>query len=163
MGRDEQGEGQAQMAMPTNLKILHGETRPSRINQHEPTPSSKPVTCPSWLCPEAKREWQRLAPELIRLGVLTHLDRDSLAVYCDAVVRYREAAAVIQERGVMVVGAQGQTVKNPALQVARDQAMVIKAFGRELGLTPSSRSGIAVPEAEDDLLAELLSGGSKRT
>jgi P27 family predicted phage terminase small subunit len=98
-----------------------------------------------------------LAPELIRLGVLTPLDRDALATYCEAVTHYRQAAELIDRSSVLVKSASGRLVKNPALQVARDQAAIIKGFARELGLTPSSRSGISVPEAEDDALAELLS------
>lgn len=116
------------------------------------------MACPAWLSTQAKREWKRLAPELVRLGVLTHLDRDSLAVYCEAVVHYRQAAELIDRSAVLVKSGGGRLVKNPALQVARDQAAIIRGFAREPGLTPSARSGISVPEAEDDLVSELLSG-----
>ena len=45
----------------------------------------------------------------------------------------------------------GTRVKNPALQVARDSAGVIRSYGSEFGLTPYTRMqlGLPVQEVED--------------
>jgi P27 family predicted phage terminase small subunit len=43
----------------------------------------------------AKEEWQHIAPELHRLGLLTVLDVGPLAAYCAAAARLRQAEEVI--------------------------------------------------------------------
>ena len=45
----------------------------------------------------------------------------------------------------------GTMVKNPAIQVARDNAGVIRSYGSEFGLTPYTRIqlGLPVQEVED--------------
>ena len=45
----------------------------------------------------------------------------------------------------------GTRVKNPAIQIVRDSAGVIRAYGSEFGLTPYTRMqlGLPVQEVED--------------
>ena len=59
--------------LPTALKELEGDRGKGRrpLNKDEPTPPQDNVKCPAWLMPEAKKEWKRLAPSLIAMGVLT--------------------------------------------------------------------------------------------
>lgn len=136
---------------PTALKLVKGERR-SRINENEPKPSTRstPPACPQWLRPEARRVWKRLAPDLRRRGVLTEWDREAFAVYCEAVVHHRQACEILDASAVIIRGAQGNLVKNPLLQVIRDQAAIIRAFSQEFGLTPSARSTIKVGEGGPD-------------
>ena len=51
---------------PTALKVLEGDRGKGRrpLNEHEPIPPRGGVKCPSWLLPEAKKEWKRLAASL---------------------------------------------------------------------------------------------------
>ena len=62
--------------LPTALKELEGDRGKGRrpLNKDEPTPPQDNVKCPAWLMPEAKKEWKRLAPSLIAMGVLTEHD-----------------------------------------------------------------------------------------
>ena len=57
--------------LPTALKELEGDRGKGRrpLNKDEPTPPQDNVKCPAWLMPEAKKEWKRLAPSLIAMGV----------------------------------------------------------------------------------------------
>jgi P27 family predicted phage terminase small subunit len=133
---------------PTNLKLLHGETRPSRLNLNEPVPSYKPVEPPDHLTVEARAVWDALAPDLERKGVLTHWDAVAFEVFCDAVAHYREAARDIADFGVMIRGRKDATIKNPAMQMVRDASRTILVFGGRFGLTPADR-------------ASLMSGGNE--
>jgi P27 family predicted phage terminase small subunit len=140
---------------PTALKVVRGERR-DRINTREPTVPTGDVVPPTWMGSHARQEWDRLAPILVRMRVLTQIDRDALAVYCEAVAHYEQAVQLVDQSAVLISGQRG-LVKNPAMQVARDQAAIIRAFGRELGLTPSSRSEMVNgatdrPQPGDDLL-----------
>ena len=72
--------------LPTAIKLLEGDRGKGRrpINKDEPTPSQENVKCPAWLMPEAKKEWKRLAPALMAMGILTDHDLEAFAGYCQA-------------------------------------------------------------------------------
>ena len=72
--------------LPTALKVLEGDRGKGRrpINKEEPTPPQENVKCPAWLMPEAKKEWKRLAPSLIAMGILTEHDMEAFAGLCTA-------------------------------------------------------------------------------
>ena len=72
---------------PTVLKILEGNPGKRPINENEPIPPKGTVKCPTWLEPEAKKEWKRLAPSLEAMGVLTQADLTAFAGYCQAFSR----------------------------------------------------------------------------
>jgi P27 family predicted phage terminase small subunit len=83
---------------PTHLKLLEGNPGRRSLNRNEPRPQVKVPTCPQHLCPSAKAEWKRLAPQLFVLGVLTALDRTTLAAYCQAYGRWVEAEQKLKRR-----------------------------------------------------------------
>ena len=141
---------------PTQLKLLHGETRPSRVNLNEPSPRAELPEPPEWLVGEALRVWRYTLGELRHMRVVTAADRDALAVYCQAVAHYAEAAAAVSEQGMLITGKDGYTVRNPAMQFVRDQAVLVKAMAGQFGLTPSARVGLTAGEAPDATGAERL-------
>lgn len=142
---------------PTSLKLLQGD-RSDRVNVDEPTPSSLPIDAPDYLDDDARAVWDRLAPDLERQGVLTAWDVDALAVFCTAVVHHRRAVQTVNQTQVLLKASGGHTgiVKHPAMQIIRDQAAVIRAFGQEFGLTPSARSELTSPHRERTSRADRL-------
>ena len=86
---------------PTALKVLEGDRGKGRrpLNEHEPIPPKGGIKCPSWLLPEAKKEWKRLAASLEAMGVLTMADLTAFAGYCQAYARWREAEDFITQHG----------------------------------------------------------------
>ena len=54
---------------PTEMKRAQGNPGRRPLNNNEPKPTGIPQ-CPSHLNEVAKREWRRIAPELIALGLL---------------------------------------------------------------------------------------------
>jgi P27 family predicted phage terminase small subunit len=143
---------------PTHLRLLRGNPSKRPVNPNEPKPSI-PEEClppPKFLEPYAVEEWQRVAPELHRLGLLTVPDVGALAAYCGAYARWRNAEEVLAKiaandptmRGLLVkqVG-MGATI-NPLVKVARLAAAdMIRAAG-EFGMTPAARSRIAAGVGE---------------
>lgn len=75
--------------LPANVHRLHGN--PSKKTLSELTDALQPeIEVPSFpkhLWPEARKEWKRLAPELVRYGLISRLDRAALALYCQAWAR----------------------------------------------------------------------------
>lgn len=127
---------------PARLKILAGETRPSRVNYAEPIPGGGPLSPPLDLRDEARIVWERVVDALGPTGVLTAADKDILRLYCEAVVRYVEAETLLSRSQPLVQGRDGSLVKNPLHQIVRDNADAVRKYARELGLTPAARAGL---------------------
>lgn len=134
---------------PTNLRLLQGETRPSRLNLNEPIPPEGLAEPPEFLSVEAVAVWESLAPTLTRMGLLTLIDAHQFAVYCDAVAQYERASNLVAQTGLLIRGRKDATVKNPAMQLVRDLAQTIKSYAQEFGLTPSARSMLSVGDREE--------------
>ncbi|MHB8459873.1 MAG: phage terminase small subunit P27 family [Candidatus Limnocylindrales bacterium] len=149
---------------PTKLKLLRGETRPSRLNRAEPRPRPGGPKVPIDLGPVARTVWRRVIREMGATGVITAVDADTLRLYCEAVARYLFAEKMLVESGPLIRaggrGARsGELVKNPLHQVVRDNAVLVRMMGRELGLTPAARASLhGNQEPERDPFAAFLDG-----
>ncbi len=133
---------------PTALKVLHGERKASRLNHAAPKPRT-PLTMPKGMSRAAQAVWRRQVKAFEGLGILTAADADSLRAYSEAVVRYEAAASVLEEQGPLVRGATGLWVKNPLHQIVRDNAQLVRQFGRELGFLPSARESLTTKDEKD--------------
>ena len=128
---------------PTALKILRGETRPSRINRDEPRPVGDLVPMPSDMSSAAQAVWRRVLREFGHSGVIRGADGDVMRIYAETVARYEQASRLLDASGPLIKGARGgELVKNPLHQIVRDNADEVRQFARELGLTPAARVGL---------------------
>lgn len=145
---------------PTRLKLLQGETRPSRIGDGEPQPREARPEPPGWLTADARAVWDRTVRELAAMGMCHAADTDSLVVYCNAVVNHARAQQLLDHSHVLVKGANGGLVRNPANTVVAHNAIIIGRYAREFGLTPAARVGLSTEPAEPEdtrqLAARLL-------
>jgi P27 family predicted phage terminase small subunit len=141
--------------LPTNVRLLHGDP-PHRINRDEPKPRAAEPECPVEASPAVKEIWDYVLAELRAMKLVTAIDRDALFAFCMAVHVHREASAVLVQTKILVRSNRSPRllVRNPALQVLRDSAMVMARYAGEFGMTPSARSGIRIDREEpyDDLL-----------
>lgn len=143
---------------PTNLRLLHGD-RASRINNDEPIPADGLPTCPPEVAPAVRAIWDYTIEHLGIMQLATPADRDVLLAYCESVVTHRAASDILARSSVLIKGLHGGLVKNPAVQIQRDSAIVMRALAQEFGLTPSARSAIRMGGKErNDGAARLLSG-----
>jgi P27 family predicted phage terminase small subunit len=151
---------------PTNVRVLHGD-RKDRINTDEPVPGAGEVVPPEWLPTAAVEVWRLYAPDLRTKGVLTAWDVEAFAVWCDAVVRRRRAAAELEAQGEViempVFNKNGEMTghrfgKNPWTLVLNEADAQVQRYGARFGLTPSDRAQIKVGGSSRDPNADLLSG-----
>lgn len=146
--------------VPTQLKLLRGETRPSRLPVNEPKPSDELPAAPGWLSPDALRVWDRTVTELGIMGMAHAADTDSLVVYCTAVVNHARAQQLLDAAGPLIKGVEGNVVRNPAVAVVHASSVVINRYAREFGLTPAARVNLGRPPADlprsRDLAERLL-------
>jgi P27 family predicted phage terminase small subunit len=141
---------------PTRLKLLTGNPGKRPLNTDEPMPEIAIPECPVELGPVARQEWDRMAPQLASLRILTHLDRAALAAYCGAYAMWAEATESIQKYGTMVKSPTGYPVQSPYVSIANRQAEIMMRIASEFGFTPASRSRISVP-TDDNAFGDLFS------
>lgn len=139
---------------PTRLKVLDGNPGKRALPKNEPRPELGSPDMPEWLPDDAKDEWQRVAPELSRLGLLAKIDGSALAAYCESYSRWKRAVQQFNLEGHTFVTAGGYTAQHPAVGIANKAMAEMLRFGREFGLTPSSRGRMSLPgerEAADPM------------
>ena len=137
---------------PVALKLIEGNRGKRRIPKTVMPPPACPVK-PTGMCAPARKEWDRIAPQLDRLGLLTDLDRTALQGYCECYAHRAAAARLLHTRGMMV-----GKVKNPAAQMFRDMDTAARAWCAEFGLSPSARARMVLPDEKNLDLERFMSG-----
>jgi len=128
---------------PFRLRVLDGtQSRPTR-DVSQPRPEAKPPTCPQHLSPSAKAEWKRLVHELYDLGILTNLDRSTLAAYCQSYGRWVEAEQKLKETPALLKMPSGYVQQNPWLTISSKQLELMHRYLGELGLSPVARARVS--------------------
>jgi P27 family predicted phage terminase small subunit len=132
---------------PLRLRLLRGNPgkRPLRPEVEPTRPSACPDR-PAFVTGYAADEWNRIAPEIHRLGLLTTLDVSVLGVYCATVARWRaaeETLARMAQGGLLVENDKGELRRNPLVQVARHAAADMVRLAGHFGMTPAARSRLA--------------------
>ena len=142
------------------FKRLKGNPSKSRIRTEiKPARGNTVPAPPKHLTALAKAEWQRTAPLLWQIGMLTVLDHASFAVYCSAYGRWLDAEAQMRSQSMVVTTAKGNEVQAVLVGIARRAAADAMRFGSEFGLNPAGRTRLALaaeraPKDDfDDLLA----------
>ena len=150
---------------PTALKVLEGNPGKHPLNTNEPTPPKGNIKCPSWLLPEAKKEWKRLAPSLEAMGVLTLADITAFEGYCQAYARWKEAEEFITQHSSIFKTPSGYVQQVPQVSIAQQNLKIMQSFCSEFGLTPACRArifaanGMSEEAVADDPMEKLLKGG----
>jgi P27 family predicted phage terminase small subunit len=114
----------------------------------------KPPARPTWLSPFGRRVWDRVVRELEPLGVLSVVDRDVLAAYCDAAAFAKDARDQIREDGLAVRGQHGERVKHPLYQVWTQSVGLVEKLGTRLALNPAARLRLLTELFEEDCDAD---------
>ena len=129
---------------PTALKIAEGNPGKRRINGQEPKPPGSLPDCPPHLSAVAREEWNRIAASLNRIGLLTQVDRTTMAGYCQCYGRWVEAEQKLAETPAILRMPSGYIQQSPWLTIANKQLELMAKYMAELGLTPASRSRLAI-------------------
>jgi P27 family predicted phage terminase small subunit len=145
---------------PTQLKVVQGTLRQSRVNKREPKVSGDLLTAPAHLS-DAQREIWDYAIANAPKGLLKRLDLSVLETWVVACVFHRDAVKQVTENGQVVTSPNGYPIVNPYLSNANKQALIMMKAASEMGFTPASRSRIVVAEemVGDDPWAKLAGEG----
>jgi P27 family predicted phage terminase small subunit len=147
--------------VPTNLKILRGNPGKRPLKKDEPKPGAPIVLQPpEHLSPGAVAEWERMAPALLQLGLLTELDIPAFEGYCEAYAEWKEAKNFARRvPGVVKTTSKGKNkngedkgggniIPHPAKGLMNTAFKIWREFLSEFGMTPSSRSRVSATPKE---------------
>jgi len=149
---------------PTALKLLEGNPGKRPLPESEPKPVPTAPKRPAWLTGEGKKMWERLAPQLEALGLLTQIDGEAFAAVCQCWKTFVECQRHLKKHGLTYVyintlGAENE-IERPQVKIGQKALDQFKSFCSEFGLTPSSRTRITIetPSGEIDPMEGLISG-----
>jgi len=105
---------------------------------------------PDDLSDEAKIVWVQTIEAIGHTGVITAVDLEGLRAYVEACANFHRAQALVAKGGPLIKGRGGELVRNPAAIVAKQASEAMRAWARELGLTPAARVGLAQNVAQGE-------------
>jgi phage terminase small subunit len=130
---------------PTALKLLQGNPGKRPLNDQEPKP---PVgaKAPQYVIddPVLLLEWNRHAPRLTRLGLLTEIDDDALATLCVLEVKFRDMVA------------SGEATATGLAALSKEK----RALWSRFGMTPADRVRVKVEQPKPESKLARYTGGA---
>ncbi len=168
--------------LPANVHMLRGNASKKALGTllDEFKPEVEIPDFPSWIWPEAKKEWKRISVELERYGLVSKLDRAALVLYCQAWAKMvwaermlsrsmklaDEARAKAEAEGQEYTGGDGLMVKTAGGNftyshhwvVGKHAAAEVKRYLDLFGLSPSARTRVT---PSDNRQAGLFEEGSQ--
>ena len=155
---------------PTALKVLEGNPGKRKIKDTgEPMPNVLDVIPdpPEWLMPDAVDEWNKLAPSLMALGLLTDVDLSAFATLCQNWGYLLALDKKILEGGLgptKIYDAPSGDIKvHPLLKLRAQYYETWRKGLGDFGLTPASRAHLFLPpdgkKKVDAPMEDLLFGG----
>jgi P27 family predicted phage terminase small subunit len=137
--------------------VLKGNPGKRALPKNEPTPERGIPDAPAILSPEARAQWDKVSTILDDANVLTVMDADALAIYCEAYARWVKATDDVHTFGMVIYTPNGYPVQSPWLSIANQAAAQMVKMLVEFGMTPASRSRVTAhgDEGEDPMEAFL--------
>ena len=151
---------------PTQLKLIAGKPGHRPLNDAEPQPGAieETPTPPSHLSGEARAEWARTFPTLARNKMISEVDLNAFAAYCQAYGRWVVAESMVAKQGDVLISPSGFPIQNPYLAVANKAMEQMHKREVEFGMTPSSRSRVSStpPAKKVNRFLALVDGGKNK-
>jgi len=138
---------------PTVLKFIRGNPRKENLAAKVATEPQPPTSLNVPKLPrdlygddEAKKEWNRVAPLLHSLGLLTDLDLGALMKYCKVHSQWMriQKELVDGEDGFVIITSTGRITPNPLIAISVQLSKEMRQYMVDFGMNPSSRSRISV-------------------
>jgi len=144
---------------PTELKKLQGNPGRRPLNDREAKPAIIKPRCPAYLSDEGKKEWRRVVGYLYDAKLLTAIDHEALAMYCETVGIWVKATQQVNQSGMVGKTKAGNLIHNPYLDIANRAKRDALRFMQEFGMTPASRARVIVGDGgadREESLADAL-------
>lgn len=108
---------------------------------------------PSWLTDKiAKKEFKRLAEELLKLNIMCNLDVNNLASYCESYSKYVQATKELKGQPLTIQKQMNNgsytMIENPLIKIQKSYADEMRKFAVLCGLSLNSRLQFATVKIE---------------
>lgn len=139
----------ARPRQPTDLLLIKGKKHLTKREiedrkSKEVKAESDKVKPPAYLPKELKREFKKIADELLRINIMTNLDVDALARFLIAKKLYLEVSQMLLDDPTLVV-------KDKDLVSTQDKLFKqCRSAASDLGLTISSRCKLVIPKDPEE-------------
>lgn len=156
---------------PTSLRVIEGNPSRRPLPRGEIQGNPAMPSPPDHLQGEALAEWNRVAPGIHAMGILTCDDMPVLAAYCHAYETWAEARRAINKMretgklgaGLMIKTTNGNYVQNPLIGIANNAGRDMVNFAGHFGLSPAIRARLAIElDQVKDPMEALLFGKTKK-
>ncbi|MCO8164832.1 P27 family phage terminase small subunit [Pseudomonas sp. 21LCFQ010] len=153
-------------AKPAVVHLLTGNASKKNVKslldevQHPPVPVEAPPR-PDWLSEEVLREWDQLIPDLLALGLVSRVDGQAIAEYCQAKVEWRKFNTLIEQMNDKIASdhlGDVQVYKSGAADMSiwrklrNDAHQKADHIGRQFGFTPLARRALKLVSPQMDLI-----------
>jgi P27 family predicted phage terminase small subunit len=125
------------------------------VAEAEPGKVAAVPPAPDYLCAYGREMFNRLAPKLVRLQLLTEIDDVLLVMYCDAWATWRRTREALNK-----LNAKSKAQDRRALMTALNRTRLeVMRLGVDLGLSPGARTRIDIGKARvaDEAESEFFS------
>ena len=142
---------------PEIIKIAEGTSRKDRRRKNPPVSEGLPA-CPFLVSSIAGRKWKEITEGLKRLGLIDKIDKTHIEGLCKNYEIAKKADKIIDRDGIVIAGAMGGTVANPACNVSAKAWNAVRQCCNELGLNHLSRQRMesTVTKKDDDIESKYL-------
>ena len=147
-------------AKPTNLHKLQGTYQKCRHSKSQTLEiESDAIEPPPQLSRQALEHWDVIAQQLKKAGVLSNMDVDALAIYCEHWAMWAEANQQIQKHGMLVKDPKKNNAPmvSPYLKISMQNAEIIRKMLSEFGMTPAARASLKVSSNEKEQESPMAS------
>ena len=136
---------------PVELVIAKGRKNLTKAEiearrNSEVKPIVENITAPAYLTPTQKKEFDRIAGQLIKLKILGETDTDALGRYITSKDMYEDAVKQMRRPAVK----NDPFVFEKWIKIQDKLFKQCRASANDLGLSISSRCKLVVPEAKSD-------------
>jgi P27 family predicted phage terminase small subunit len=150
--------GRGPKRTPTSELAKRGSWR-AKGRESEATPPNELPQCPNWLADIGRVKWQECIEILSKTkGLVTQLDGDFLALYCEAFEDFSDARDEIGRNGSTCKSLKGGQYQHPAVGRKNKAIERMRQFGALFGMSPGDRVGLNIGDdhGDDDPLVTLL-------
>lgn len=144
------------------LSVIQGKGRSNHITKSEARERKKQeewakgfddkIEPPKYLLASQKKEFTRIADELLRLEIFSNLDVDALARYVDSKHEYEKVTRSLRKTRPT----EDNIEMYSALRINRNTFYnECRAAASDLGLTITSRLKLVIPKVEEKEVSEL--------
>ncbi len=149
---------------PTKKRKLLGNPSKRKMPENEVEPTLPPGVppAPRDLTGYAKKEWERLAPELCTLGLLTNVDMTAFLAYCVCFGQWLTALAQTKRYGATKKTKSGWRQQSVYYTIANKSMQEMRKWLIEFGMTPSSRAGLVVDKPKPKSQADKFRDRKKK-